>query len=215
MQRSAVMLALALISLAGLAACASSRTVGQRTTEELVEQVDDSSKMIQRAREQVQTTLANYNAIIENETENPTSAYKDLSKDIDRLLSRREDVRKRLEKMNKTAENLFAKWEQAISTIESEDLRDQATRRMETARQRFDEIVASVQKGREAFDPFVTSLNDQVTYLGFNLTPDAIAGLKDQAAQLNEDARSVFDSIDSAIAAAQEYKASVSPGEGS
>jgi ElaB/YqjD/DUF883 family membrane-anchored ribosome-binding protein len=196
-----------------LPGCGSSRTAGQKTTEGLVKQVDQSTAAVEKAREQVQATLASYNAILNSEASDPAKEYKNLAKQVDKTDSLVEKSRNATDKMLKTSENLFSQWSKAIDKIDSADLKAQATDRMNATRAQFDEIAASIQEGREIFDPFMVELNDQMTYMGFSLTPDTIAGLQDRAAALNVDAEALFVLVDEVLVATEEYKISVGGGK--
>jgi len=189
--------------------CSSARTAGQKTTHELVKQVDETSASVEKAKAQVQTTLASYNAIISNTAGDTTKAYEQLSKEIDKCQDRAEDVRKRVEKMKKTSEGLFAQWTKAIDSLDSPELKAASQQQMEATQAKFDDIMTAVRQGKDRFDPFITELNDQVTFLGFNLTPEALANLKSRADQLNRDADAMYKAVDDMLKATETYKSSV------
>jgi len=56
------------------------------------------------------------------------------------------------------------------------------------------------QRAAELYGPFMNDLQDQVTYLGHDLNPGAVASLKPEAAKLNEKASALIERIDDTIA---------------
>ena len=58
------------------------------------------------------------------------------------------------------------------------------------------------QKAADLYGPFMKALQDQVTYLGHDLNPGAIASLKPDAAKMNEKAKKLIQSIDDTITTA-------------
>ena len=54
-------------------------------------------------------------------------------------------------------------------------------------------------------EPFRKQLADQITYLGSDLNPSAVASLKPQAGKLNAQGAEVFGKVDQATAKANAY----------
>lgn len=198
-----------LIVAIGLVGCASGRTAGRKTTETLVKQVGETRTALSSANEYVQSTLANYNRIVDNEAGDLNKAYSSLSKEIDKTQSRADDVTKRVDTMNKTATGLFNDWEKAIAKMDTESVKQQATATMQATRQKWDAMLASLRKIKELYEPFMKDFEDQVTALGFNLTPTGAAGMKSSAAKLNADLKKLDAGVQEIIRKADDYTGSV------
>lgn len=197
------------IVLVGLFGCASGRTAGQKTTETLVKQVDNTRDALSTANDAVQTTLANYNKIINNEAGDLSKAYANLSKEIDKTQSRADEVVKRVEKMKKTADGLFKDWENAIAKMDNESVKQQATASLQAARERWEAVLASLREVKGLYEPFMQDFNEQVTALGFSLTPAGAAGMKPNAAKLNADQAKIAATVQKILDSADKYTGSV------
>jgi len=184
---------------------------GVKQAENLVKKTEASAKAITEAREQIKTTLDGYNALIEGNVEDTKKAYGNLQKEMDRSDDRAEDVGKRIDEMNVEADKYFADWTRSLDGISSPDLRARSEERMKDARSRYDQILATTGKAGDMFASFIQNLRDQVTYLGHDLNPRALASLEGDATKLNTAAESFFGKIDSAIDEATSYAASLRP----
>ena len=89
--------------------------------------------------------------------------------------------------------------------IESADLRKRSEARMAETRGHFDGILDSVREARGAYEPFMTSMKDQWTYLGHDLNASGISSLKPDAAKLNIQGKELFEKIDAGMKKADEY----------
>ena len=80
---------------------------------------------------------------------------------------------------------------QDLSSISSDGLREKSANRLESARKRYASIGETLAKAREEFAPVVQNLNDQILFLGRDLSPEAVADLQDEAETLNQQAEEV------------------------
>jgi hypothetical protein len=90
--------------------------------------------------------------------------------------------------LSKEADKFFKAWEQDLASISSESLRDKSSARMEDAKKRYAELGEILTSASNEFAPVMQNLNDQILYLGRDLSPEAIADLSDEAAELNAQA---------------------------
>jgi chromosome segregation ATPase len=184
---------------------------GVKQAENLAKKTEASAKAITEARQQIQKTLDVYNALVEGNVEDTKKAYGNLQKEMDRSDDRVEDVRKRVDEMNVEADKYFADWTTNLDGITSPDLRARSEERLQDARKRYAQILATTGKAGDRFASFMQNLRDQVTYLGHDLNPSALASLKGDATKLNTAAESLFSKIDSAIKEATSYATSLRP----
>jgi hypothetical protein len=84
-------------------------------------------------------------------------------------------------------------------------LQSQAKERLTANQQEFGGVLQSLREAGGALEPFRKQLADQITYLGSDLTPSAMASLKPQAEKLNAQGAEVFAKTDQALAKADRY----------
>lgn len=184
---------------------------GVKQAENLAKKTEESAKAITEARQQIQKTVDQYNALVEGNVEDTKDAYNDLRKEMDRSDDRVEDVRKHVDEMKVEADKYFADWTTSLDGITNPDLRARSEARLKDTRSRYDQVLATAGKAGDTFAPFIQNLRDQVTYLGHDLNPAALASLKGDATKLNTAAQALFSNIDKSINEASSYATSLRP----
>jgi len=132
--------------------------------------------------------LSGYNSIIDGTAKDSQKAYKKLVGDLKSTEKKLDGARKQVASLSKEAEKFFKAWEQDLQSISSESLRDKSSARMEDAKKRYAELGEILTSASNEFTPVMQNLNDQILYLGRDLSPEAIADLSDEAAELNQQA---------------------------
>ena len=159
---------------------------------ESLEKAGESAKATVRdVLDNLRKLLAGYNSIIDGEAKNTQSAYKKLVSDLKGTDKKIEGAKKQLVALNKEAEKFFKAWEQDLASITSESLREKSANRMEVAKKRYASIGETLAKASGEFAPVTQNLNDQILFLGRDLSPEAVADLQDEAAELNQQAAEV------------------------
>jgi ElaB/YqjD/DUF883 family membrane-anchored ribosome-binding protein len=178
---------------------------GLKQTDRLIKKAEELIKETVSAREQLGKTLDTYNSIFAEDTEDVRKAYKNVESEMEKTEKKREQVRKKLEEMKVEADAYFAGWGESLQQIKSEDLRKRSEARMTETRAQFDGILDSVNEARGAYEPFMTNMKDQWTYLGHDLNAEGISSLRPDAEKLNQQGKELFEKIDAAMKKADKY----------
>ena len=208
-QFSALLIMLAL--LIAIPGVVQAQSPGFKQTDKLISRSQSTISQIRSTKLQTEATLDGYNAIIDGKVPNNRKAYKSLVKDIQKCENQADKVGDRVVAMQTAASTYFGDWETSIAAITSDDLRAKSEMRLKETRANYDEILKAAQKAGDEFKPFITNLHDQVTFLGHDLNPSAIADLKDEAAALNSKGSKVFSAVDDTIEVATKYTNSLKP----
>ncbi len=184
---------------------------GHKQTERLVKRAGETLKEIVETKHQLQKTLTQYNSIIEGKTDNANKTYKDLVKSVEQCEKKRADVSKKTEEMEQEAHIFFQEWTTSLEAIANEDLKKRSQDRLNDTRVRYSDILRSGRQAGGEFDAFIGELRDQITYLGFDLNPSAVASLKGDAAKFNQHGDVLFAKIDELSKATSEYIQSIQP----
>jgi hypothetical protein len=185
-----------------LAGSFASAQEGVNQTEALIKKGEQTVKAVTEARGQLEKTLASYNAIVDGKAADPKSSYKDLGKAVKDSEDRVADVTKRKEEMDAEAGKLFESWKASADAISSPDLKNKSQERLAETQGRYGRIATAGKDAKSEYDAFLGGLKDQITFLGHDLNPHALASLKPDAVKLNDRAKKMFEKIDSASAAA-------------
>jgi hypothetical protein len=152
---------------------------------------DNAKSAVQGVLDHLEVTLAGYNSIIDGKAGNVQSSYKKLVGDLNGTQKKIDGAKKQLQALNKEAQKFFQAWEEDLSSISSESVREKSANRLQSAKQQYASIGEMLGKAREEFAPVVQDLNDQILYLGRDLSPESVADLEDEAAALNQQAAEV------------------------
>ena len=154
-----------------------------------LEKAGESSKAaVQDVLGSLGSLLAGYNAIIDGEAKDNQKAYKKLVGDLKGTEKKIESSKKQVTALGKEADKFFKAWEQDLASISSESLREKSAGRMKVAQQKYASLGETLAAAGGEFAPVIQNLNDQILYLGRDLSPEAIADLEDEAAELNAQA---------------------------
>jgi len=186
----------------GFALVAAAQNEGVKQTEQLIKKATSEVESINDAKLQLQKTVDAYNAVLAPDVKDRRDAYKKLQKEMASAEKKRAAVVTRTDEVNTEADKLFKSWESSTASISDQSLRKRSEQRLTTAKQRFGEIRKAGQSAAALYAPFMKSLQDQVTFLGHDLNPEAVAALKPDAEKLNARAHELYAAIDKTTAAA-------------
>jgi len=200
-QYSASLVAVAMI-MCGTAFVVSAQDEGVKQIQQLIKKANAGVESINDAKAQVQKTMEAYNSVLAPDVKDRRDAYKKLQKEMATADKKRAEVSSKTGEMNAEADKLFKSWEGSTGAISNPDLKKRSEDRLKKAQDRFAEIRQTGQSASSLYDPFMKSLQDQVTFLGHDLNPGAVASLKPDADKLNAQATELYSAIDKVTAAA-------------
>jgi len=114
-----------------------------------------------------------------------------------------------VDKMKKQAEKVFSAWEKELETYSNEQLKEVGAQRLDASRQRYNSMIERMQSAGDAYDPFISSLKEQVTLLGRDMSPETLGALQSVAQELNGMAEELFVRIDAVLAEEQQDEAAL------
>jgi hypothetical protein len=175
---------------------------GVKQVEQLIKKANEGVESITGAKLQVQKTMEAYNAVLAPDVKDRRDSYKKLQKEMTTSEKKRAEVSTRNGEMNVEASKLFKSWEASTGAIQNPELRERSQQRLARAKERYNEIWVTGQSASSLYTPFMKALQDQVTYLGHDLNPSAVATLRPEADKLNVLATDLYAAIDQTTAAA-------------
>jgi hypothetical protein len=139
--------------------------------------------------------------------------YKRLMKAKDAMDGKVADARAKLGEMQKMGDAYFSGRAESIKGIQDKDLQSRAQLRLQDNQKAFAGVLDGLQQAGAAVDPIRQQLDDQITYLGSDLSPSGTASLKPNAEKLNQQGHEAFSKIDEAVKRADLYFQSLKPTE--
>jgi len=203
----AVLAALAL----AMAASVGAQDEGVKQVERLVKAAGNTVKAVGDTKVQLMKTMDVYNGLMADDAADRKKLYKSLQKEMENTEKRRAKIDEESAKMSVEADTLFQQWADSAAAIENPDLRKKSDDRLAATKASYAEIGTVGQKAADLYGPFMKALQDQVTFLGHDLNPSAVADLKPEAKKVNEAASKLTQGIDDVISTANSNIAALRP----
>ena len=202
----------AVLAALALAATASAQSdEGLKQVERLVKAAGNTVTAIGDTNVQLTKTMEVYNSLFAGNADNRKKIYNNIQKEMERTEQRRAKITEEASKMDAEAGTLFKDWTSSTAAIEDPDLRKRSEERLEATKAGYDQIGTAGQKAADLYGVFTKALEDHITFLGHDLNPTALAGLKPDADKLNEKAAKLIQSIDDTISTANIQMSALRP----
>ena len=171
----------------------------------LVGRVQEARTAQEDAKEQFQSALEKFSAVVEFRGGKLQEKYKQLKSELDKSESRAKAVRNRITDVEKVAKALFKEWESELEQYSREDLRRSSEEKLQQTRQRYAQLIGAMKRAESKIAPVLTAFRDQVLFLKHNLNAQAIASLRDELVSVEADVTSLIHEMESSIAEADVF----------
>jgi chromosome segregation ATPase len=105
-------------------------------------------------------------------------SYGSFSKAVDDLQSSGERVKARWADMQARGKQYQQKWQTEAANIKNPEIRQSLEARREKVRQNYDKITATAKGAKEAWDPYMSDVQEIKKALAIDLTPGAVQAMK-------------------------------------
>jgi hypothetical protein len=209
-----VLLALALLQ----AGCQSAyyramESAGYPKRDILVSRVQDARNAEEGAKEQFQTALDKFRAVVAFEGGELEDKYRKLSDELARCEDRAKAVHDRIQAVESVATALFAEWEGELGQYKNPELRRESKRRLDETRARYRVLMAAMRRAEKRIDPVLAAFRDQVLFLKHNLNARAVASLKGELASVEAGTASLVRDMEASIAEADAFIKAMGEGD--
>lgn len=198
-----------------LAACTSTyyralESIGIEKRDILADRIEDTRDAQEDAKEQFSSALEQYRSVVTVEAGDLEEIYDRLDAEYKRSESRASEVRKRIDRVEQVAEDLFEEWEGEIAAYSDPDLARQSRRLLADTRGDYGEVLNAMHRAEQTMEPVLTLFNDQVMFLRHNLNARAIGALEDELLSLEQATATLVKEMERAIAEASRFIDSMS-----
>ncbi len=171
----------------------------------LVARVKDARDSQAEAKEQFQSALEKFSAVLNFDGGALEDKYKELKSELERSESTASAVHNRIEAVEDVSEALFKEWEAELAQYTSENLRRASARQLNAARQRYTPLIRSMKRAEAKIEPVLSAFRDQVLYLKHNLNARAIASLQGELTSIETDIEALIREMEAAISEADAF----------
>ncbi len=200
----------ALLMVLALSGCqsayyAAAEQVGYHKREILVDRVVDARDAQAEAEEQFVSAQEQLLSLIEFEGGDLQRIYEDLSAEYEASVDAADTVSARVDAIADVADALFDEWGSELDEYSNERLRADSERKLKETRRRYDRLIKVMRRSEERMQPVLAALKDNVLYLKHNLNAQAIASLKLEFRQIDQDINVLVAEVRKAIASSDEF----------
>lgn len=202
-----------LILIAVLAALAGCQSIKYRTLEVFgVEKRDILSSNIKSARdaqgeakEEFASALDQFRATVAFDGGELETLYNRLNTAWERSQSKAEQVRQRIDRVRRVGTDLFEEWADELDAYERDDLRRRSSELLDDTRDRYQRMMAAMERAEASMDPVLQSFQDQVLFLKHNLNARAISALGGELDRIEDDTEALIAAMNEAISEADAF----------
>jgi hypothetical protein len=167
---------------------------------------------IERARDQQKTTSETFKDALTRLQEVYGKSGSDLEKAYRTLKDRTEqsdksaqELRSRIARAEKTANDLFEEWQSEIGTLKSDDFRQRSREKLEQTQARFRVLAKSMHDAEKRVEPVLTKLHDYTTFLKHNLNAQSLGALQKEKLAIERDTARLIRDMQAAIDEADKF----------
>jgi outer membrane murein-binding lipoprotein Lpp len=176
---------IAVVTVALIAGCASANYKQSAAT---ASALTDSAHRIDQGNASINQALADLNDLVNNPQPDLRKQFGQFSSSVDDLGAKAKDVDETATNMKASGAAYFEKWDQELSQINNEDIRQRGESRKQDVAARFGRIATRYNGTRAAFQPFMSDLRDVQRFLKTDLTVGGLAASQTFAAKATRDA---------------------------
>jgi ElaB/YqjD/DUF883 family membrane-anchored ribosome-binding protein len=179
--------------------------VGIEKRDILVDRVDDARDSQDDASEQFVSALEQYRSVVDFDGGDLEKIYDRLNREYERSAEKAEDVRDRINSVERVADDLFEEWAEEIEEYNSAELKRNSTRLLADTRSRYGNLLKAMRKAEKTMNPVLEAFQDQVLVLKHNLNAMAIGSLRSELDSLERDTAKLVAEMQKSIAEADEF----------
>ncbi len=171
----------------------------------LVERVEEGRDDQQAAKQQFQSALDQFSALVGFKGGDLRALYDRLNGELGKCRDRAKAVTNRIQSIESVAAALFEEWETELNQYSNPDLKQRSERALRDTQQRYGQLIAAMKRAESRMPPILTAFNDQVLFLKHNLNAQAVASLEGDVAEMENDIAALIAEMNAAIAEADAF----------
>ena len=179
--------------------------LGYHKREMLVDRVQEARDAQEQAKEQFQSALEQFSAVVNFKGGELEKTYNKLRTELDRSEARAKAVGHRIDDVESVAEALFREWQSELDDYSNEELKRLSEEKLGQTRLRYARLVAAMRSAEIKIEPVLSAFRDQVLFLKHNLNAQAIASLRQELTSVETDVEALIAEMEASIAEANAF----------
>jgi hypothetical protein len=179
--------------------------LGYHKRDILKERVIEARDEQQAASEQFKDALTKLKEVYAFEGGDLEKNYRQLQDEFDASQARAEEVRQRIRAMETVAGDLFKEWEEEIEQISTASMASASRRKLRETQRRYEEMHSALAKAETSMEPVLTQFRDYTLFLKHNLNAQAIASIKGEALDIQNEISQLIREMNNSIERADAF----------
>jgi Protein of unknown function (DUF2959) len=213
--RALLVLAVLILASCETAYYATMEKLGYHKRDLLVSRVQQARDSQQVAKEQFQSALEHFRAVVHVRGGELEAKYNELGAELERSEARAQTVHQRITAVEDVAEALFKEWEAELAQYTNESLRRASARQLAQTRQRYTPLIRTMKRAEATMVPVLAAFRDQVLFLKHNLNARAIAAIQQEGVAVETEITGLIRAMEAAIVEADAFIKGLDQGQGS
>ena len=188
--------------------------LGYEKRDILVSRVDSARDAQQDAKEQFQDALQQFIAVTNFSGGELEEQYNQLKGEFEDSEARANDVRNRIDDVERVATDLFAEWNDELDQYANADMRRASKRQLDATQTRCKKLIGVMNRAEKKLDPVLAAFRDRVLFLKHNLNASAVASLRGERAKVESDIGALIADMNRSIAEADAFIKEMSAQQG-
>jgi len=180
-------------------------TTGAHKRDFLVTRVEDARSGLEDTKEQFQSALEQFGALVEFDGGNLGSLYHALKREFDRSERLANAVHTHIDTIEELAQALFVEWEMELDLYTNRSLRAKSRQKLKLTQRHYQNLIKAMRKAESRIDPVLGAFRDQVLLLKHNLNAQAIAALQHELVSVSNDIAAMIQVMEHSILQADQF----------
>ena len=173
----------------------------------LVDRVQEGREDQADAKEQFQTTYERLKDITRADGGDLETKYRKLDAEYEDSVAAAEDVRERIDSIERVASDLFDEWQEEIGEMSSAEAQSSSRQLLDETQDSYRALIRTMKEAESRMGPVLAAFKDQVLLLKHNLNARAVASLQETVVGIESDIESLIRAMESSIDEADEFLA--------
>ncbi|GGC94746.1 DUF2959 domain-containing protein [Halopseudomonas salina] len=196
-----------LLSLAGCQSAyyGAMEKVGVHKRDIMVNRVESVQEAQTDAKEQFESALAEFRAIVQIKDQDLAARYDRLNDEYEDSKAAAEAVSERIDAVENVSEALFDEWEDEIELYSSANLKRESAAKLSQTRRQYQGLISAMRSAESRMEPVLRAFQDQVLFLKHNLNARAIDSLQGELGDIETDVAQLIWEMEKSIAESEAF----------
>ncbi len=178
---------------------------GKEKRDILATRVKDAKADQIEAKQQFQSSLERFSALVNAPNSDLKKAYDKAKSDLEKSESKASAVHDRVKSVESVGTDLFEEWKTENQAYSDASLKSKSEQLLRGTRAKYDDMLAAMQKSEATMEPVLVKFRDNVRFMKSNLNAQAVSAMKGNVSDLQRDIGTLIQEMETSIAESDKF----------